>query len=230
MRTGDTSASERRRIQTRPPDVLITTPESLYLMLTSQAREILRSVRWVIVDEIHAMAGFQARRAPRALARTPRGARARAPAAHRPVRHPATARGDRAVPRRPDLERAASRDDRRRRAPQADGGRSRRAGRGHGGPVGDLRDSAADAGDARARHPRDRAATGVDLAGDPPAGARADPGAPFDDRVRQRPPPGRAPRGPSQRARRRGARASPPRLDRARTAAPDRGRSSSAEP
>ena len=57
MRTGDTSASERRRIQSRPPDVLITTPESLYLMLTSQAREILRSVRWVIVDEIHAMAG-----------------------------------------------------------------------------------------------------------------------------------------------------------------------------
>ena len=57
MRTGDTPASERRRIQTRPPDVLITTPESLYLMLTSQARETLRSVRWVIVDEIHAMAG-----------------------------------------------------------------------------------------------------------------------------------------------------------------------------
>jgi ATP-dependent helicase Lhr and Lhr-like helicase len=57
MRTGDTTAAERRRIQTRPPDVLITTPESLYLMLTSQARELLRSVRWVIVDEIHAMAG-----------------------------------------------------------------------------------------------------------------------------------------------------------------------------
>jgi ATP-dependent helicase Lhr and Lhr-like helicase len=57
MRTGDTPANERRRIQTRPPDVLITTPESLYLMLTSQAREVLRSVRWVIVDEIHALAG-----------------------------------------------------------------------------------------------------------------------------------------------------------------------------
>ena len=57
MRTGDTTAAERRRIQSRPPDVLITTPESLYLMLTSQARELLRSVRWVIVDEIHAMAG-----------------------------------------------------------------------------------------------------------------------------------------------------------------------------
>jgi ATP-dependent Lhr-like helicase len=56
MRTGDTPADERRRIAKRPPDILITTPESLYLMLTSQAREILRSVRWVIVDEIHAMA------------------------------------------------------------------------------------------------------------------------------------------------------------------------------
>jgi ATP-dependent Lhr-like helicase len=56
MRTGDTSAQERRQIARRPPDILITTPESLYLMLTSQAREILRSVRWVIVDEIHAMA------------------------------------------------------------------------------------------------------------------------------------------------------------------------------
>jgi ATP-dependent Lhr-like helicase len=57
MRTGDTPANERRRIATRPPDVLITTPESLYLMLTSRTREILRSVRWVIVDEIHALAG-----------------------------------------------------------------------------------------------------------------------------------------------------------------------------
>ena len=57
MRTGDTPANERRRLQTRPPDVLITTPESLFLMETSQTREILRSVRWVIVDEIHAMAG-----------------------------------------------------------------------------------------------------------------------------------------------------------------------------
>ena len=57
IRTGDTTANDRRRISTRPPDVLITTPESLYLMLTSRAREVLRSVRWVIVDEIHAIAG-----------------------------------------------------------------------------------------------------------------------------------------------------------------------------
>ncbi len=56
-RTGDTPANERRRLVRHPPDVLITTPESLYLMLTSKARETLTSVRWVIIDEIHAMAG-----------------------------------------------------------------------------------------------------------------------------------------------------------------------------
>jgi ATP-dependent Lhr-like helicase len=57
IRTGDTPAEERRSMERRPPDVLITTPESLYLLLTSQARRILASVRWVIVDEIHAVAG-----------------------------------------------------------------------------------------------------------------------------------------------------------------------------
>jgi ATP-dependent Lhr-like helicase len=57
VRTGDTSADERRRLARTPPDILITTPESLYLMLTSRAREGLRGVRWVIVDEIHAVAG-----------------------------------------------------------------------------------------------------------------------------------------------------------------------------
>ena len=56
VRTGDTPARDRRRLVTHPPDVLITTPESLYLMLTSQARETLRNVRWVIIDEIHALA------------------------------------------------------------------------------------------------------------------------------------------------------------------------------
>ncbi len=56
MRTGDTSADERRRMLRRPPDLLITTPESLFLLLTSQARETLRSVEAVIVDEIHALA------------------------------------------------------------------------------------------------------------------------------------------------------------------------------
>jgi ATP-dependent helicase Lhr and Lhr-like helicase len=57
IRTGDTPADERRRFATHPPDILITTPESLFLLLTSQAREALRHVQTVIVDEVHAVAG-----------------------------------------------------------------------------------------------------------------------------------------------------------------------------
>ena len=57
MRTGDTTPDQRRAIQRNPPDILITTPESLYLMLTSKAREVLRGVETVIVDEVHALAG-----------------------------------------------------------------------------------------------------------------------------------------------------------------------------
>ncbi len=57
MRTGDTPAQERRAFGKKPPDILVTTPESLYLILTSQAREALRNVEWIIVDEIHALAG-----------------------------------------------------------------------------------------------------------------------------------------------------------------------------
>lgn len=55
IRTGDTSAGERARFLRQPADILITTPESLYLLLTSNARESLRSVETVIVDEIHAL-------------------------------------------------------------------------------------------------------------------------------------------------------------------------------
>ncbi|MHA6693330.1 ATP-dependent helicase [Homoserinimonas sp. A520] len=56
VRSGDTSSADRRMLQRRPPDILITTPESLYLMLTSSARETLKSVDTVIVDEVHAVA------------------------------------------------------------------------------------------------------------------------------------------------------------------------------
>ena len=56
MRTGDTAAHDRQKLIRRPPDLLITTPESLYLMLTSSARETLAGVETVIIDEIHAMA------------------------------------------------------------------------------------------------------------------------------------------------------------------------------
>src|SRR5215218_267012 len=57
VRTGDTSQKERRELVKEPPDILITTPESLFLMLTSQARETLRGIETVIVDEVHAVAG-----------------------------------------------------------------------------------------------------------------------------------------------------------------------------
>jgi ATP-dependent Lhr-like helicase len=56
LRTGDTSQAERRAMRKTPPDILITTPESLYLMLSSGVREILTGVEAVIVDEIHAVA------------------------------------------------------------------------------------------------------------------------------------------------------------------------------
>ncbi len=56
-RTGDTPSEQRRALATAPPEILITTPESLYLLLTSAARETLRGVEAVIVDEVHAIAG-----------------------------------------------------------------------------------------------------------------------------------------------------------------------------
>lgn len=56
-RSGDTPAAERRALASRPPDILITTPESLFLMLTSATREALRGVETVILDEVHAVAG-----------------------------------------------------------------------------------------------------------------------------------------------------------------------------
>ncbi|MFN0093624.1 MAG: DEAD/DEAH box helicase, partial [Dehalococcoidia bacterium] len=55
-RTGDTPTAEREDIRKDPPDILITTPESLFLMLTSRSRDVLKSVRTVIIDEIHTMA------------------------------------------------------------------------------------------------------------------------------------------------------------------------------
>ena len=80
-----------------PPDILITTPESLFLMLTSQARETLRGIETVIVDEVHAVAGTK-RGAHLALSleRLRRTAR-QAGAAGRPLGDTASARGDRPV-------------------------------------------------------------------------------------------------------------------------------------
>ena len=57
VRTGDTDQRERRQMLRTPPDILITTPESLFLLLTSQGRELLKGIETVIVDEVHAVAG-----------------------------------------------------------------------------------------------------------------------------------------------------------------------------
>jgi ATP-dependent Lhr-like helicase len=56
VRTGDTPQRERQRMLRQPPDILITTPESLYLMLTGRAQSMFSGTRWVIIDEIHAVA------------------------------------------------------------------------------------------------------------------------------------------------------------------------------
>jgi ATP-dependent helicase Lhr and Lhr-like helicase len=56
LRTGDTSQKDRRAQARRPGEILVTTPESLYLLLGSQARETLRTVEWIVIDEIHALA------------------------------------------------------------------------------------------------------------------------------------------------------------------------------
>lgn len=57
VRSGDTTAADRRALLSNPPDILITTPESLFLMLTSRARETLSEVDTIIIDEVHAVAG-----------------------------------------------------------------------------------------------------------------------------------------------------------------------------
>jgi ATP-dependent helicase Lhr and Lhr-like helicase len=56
VRTGDTPQRERQRMLRAAPDILITTPESLYLMLTGRAQQLFAGARWVIIDEIHAVA------------------------------------------------------------------------------------------------------------------------------------------------------------------------------
>ena len=100
VRTGDTPPEERRRMLRTPPDILITTPESLYLLLTSRAREMLHRRRGRDRRRGARGRGDQARRAHGALARASRRPRRARSAARRAVGHAATARGDRALRRR----------------------------------------------------------------------------------------------------------------------------------
>ena len=137
-----------------PPDILITTPESLYLLLTSKARERLRDVDTVIIDEIHAMAPDQARQPPRPVARAARGggaagrrgagrglppARSASPCPPPSApwtRSPASSAGSTASPTRTRASCAPSPAPSRSSTPgcQAAGPRGRGAARGHVGP------------------------------------------------------------------------------------------------
>ena len=99
VRTGDTPARQRQEHLRNPPEIFITTPESLHLLLTSRGQDILESVETVIIDEIHACISFLASGTPRMC--HPKSATKRpAAAAHWPVRHATPARRHRPLPRR----------------------------------------------------------------------------------------------------------------------------------
>ncbi len=124
VRTGDTLMHERRAMLKYPPHILVTTPESLYILLTAEkSRAILRDVETVIVDEIHAVADDK-RGAHLALSLERLEALTAVPAgSHRPFRHAEAHRGSRAFP---DWQRPARSSHRQHRAQTAagSGGRS----------------------------------------------------------------------------------------------------------
>ena len=109
VRTGDTPQAERDRMRRKPPHIVVTTPESLYILLTSDSgRKLLSTVRTVIVDEIHALAGNKrgahlALSLERLAALTPQAA-----GAHRPVGDPEAHRRSGAFPHRRKCETAIS--------------------------------------------------------------------------------------------------------------------------
>ena len=199
MRTGDTPADERRQFARTPPDVLVTTPESLFLLLTSAARESLRGVTTVILDEVHAVAGTK-RGAHLALSLgAARRAAGAARAAHRPVGHRPAARRGVHVPRGrpPGRGRAAAHAEDRAGLGRGAGARSRRARR--AARAGQLRRGGGRLGGGH------RPAA-VDLARGRAAAARAGARTPVHDRVRQLPAARRAAHVAAQRAGRRGGR------------------------
>jgi ATP-dependent helicase YprA (DUF1998 family) len=101
VRTGDTPASARTRMLRKTPHILITTPESLHIILTSvRGRTMFSSLRAVIVDEIHSVAGQQARRTPRAHAGTTEPGVTRTAATHRALGDAAPTGRNRALSRR----------------------------------------------------------------------------------------------------------------------------------
>ena len=202
-----------------PPDILITTPESLFLLLTSQARETLRGIETVILDEVHAVAG------------TKRGAHLALSLERleRLVETPFQRVGLSAT-QRPMEEIGRFVAGTGREIQLVDAGMRKELDLQVVVPVEDMRELGSTVGALRSaarRRRRDgrrrRAVEPLDLAVDLPRDPRARPRAPLDDRLRQQPAARRAARAPDQRARGRGARARAPRLARARAAGRRRG-------
>ncbi len=215
VRTGDTPAKERSAMLRNPPDVLITTPESLFLLLTSQGREMLKTVETLVLDEVHAVAGTK-RGAHLALSveRLQRLAggpvqRIGLSATQRPLDEIGRFVGGGSV--------AGRAGDARRDAPGASGarwcarpirlvdaGRSKELDLQVVVPVEDMRELAVGEEHEALRGTGGEPARStvfhlaVDLPGAPPSGR----GAPVDDRLRQQPPARRAARAAAQRARR----------------------------
>ena len=184
VRSGDTPAAERRHMQREPPDILITTPESLFPPPDQRGQEILTPVRAVILDEVHALAGGK-RGAHLALSLERLEAlgagqlqRIGLSATVQPVDEVARFPGRRAAGAggrcRPGQAAAGKGGGTRRRhgGPRARGGGAKPPGRGDRG--------------------RQRAAPAQHLARHPPPPPGADPGPPLDDHLRQLPAPGRA--------------------------------------
>ena len=218
-RTGDTPQEDRRELAQRPPDILVTTPESLYLLLTSAARETLRGVETVILDEVHAIAGTK-RGAHLALSLerlehlrasdAPPLQRIGLSATQRPLETIARFLGGNGAGREVSIVDAGSRKPLELRVVVP--------GRGHE-PA--RRGPPARGAARRRRRPRRHAQQ--HLAGDPPAAPGAHPGPSQHDRLHEQPAARGAAGAAPQRARRRGARPGPPRQHRPRAAPPDRG-------
>ena len=214
LRTGDTPQKDRQAMRRKPPDILITTPESLYLMMTSAVREILTGVEAVIVDEIHAVA--QSKRGAH-LALTlerlsklvtsndgPDPQRIGLSATQRPLELVAQFLvgpkrkcriADAGKPKELDLEIVVPVED----MTEPDASIEKRK------DGGDCRLSA-----AGRRELRRRADGALDLAGDLPGAAEARAGAQLDDHLRQQPPRRGAPGEAAERARQRAGRTGAP--------------------
>ena len=189
IRTGDTPQKERQAMLRKPPDVLITTPESLYLMLTSKAREFLVDTDSVIVDEIHA------------VARTKRGAHLALTLER--LEHVSSHEVQRiglSATQRPLEEVGRFLVGTGRRCKIVDAGVRKPLDLKIQVPVEDMREPDSGEGAAAAGDPRQRRHIALDLARHLPRAARAGQAAPLDDHLRQQPPRRGTPRRPAQRA------------------------------